>query len=578
LKVIDDVLGGGLVLQDFCPLAESLEWELGQTYWQERGSQAFSTDNVPFHPHNNGNASMQAAEVFFASVQAAERAGQLPEELFVLELGIGLGLFARYFLDAFRHLCDRAGADYYDRLCYVAADYSEQMLRDAERNKVFANHPGRYRLRVADALDPARLVLQDPDLRRLGPQPFRAVFLNYVLDCLPPAVVKLDGERLLLLHVQTCVPPGTDWSEFLDVSEGELRRLARSGEDRDRRALRQINHLLTSVYDYRPVEPEQVPYADFVAELARGVPGRPVIHNHGALRSLEALLRLLGRGGFILLSDYGWVKKLANDDFEHQRFAQATAVGLNFELLGTYFTQRGPGRWVEPPGPEDVVFARLLGEQLSDATLACFAEQFAAPRRAWLHEPVQRAQQWVEAGRVQAGLAEYREALARQPMNWALMNEVADLLNGSLKSPEAAVELTRAALALNPECSAHLYNTLADGLFSLGEVEEAHRATEKALAISPDDVQARYSLACLHAQAGELPAALERIAQGLALDRTGTFREHLLQKQADVLAVLDQQLARRSQGQANRVSRNGPPINAKADEKITARRPPAGHR
>jgi tetratricopeptide (TPR) repeat protein len=564
LKILDEALGAGLVLQDFRPLADSLDWELGQRYWHERGSHAFSSDKVPFVPNNDGNLSMQAAEVFFASLCEAERAGPLPEQLFVLELGIGLGLFARYFLDWFRHLCDRAGADYYDRLCYVAADCSEQMLLDVERNAIFANHPGRYRLRQADALDPARTLLQDPDIRRLGPQPFRAVFLNYVLCCLPPAVMKLDGETLQQLHVQTCLAPGTDWSEFLDVSADELRRLAGSRDEDDRRALRAINHLLTSVYDYRAVEPGQVPYADFVAGLARGVPGRPVIHNHGVIRSLEALLRLVAGGGFILLNDYGWVKELASDNFEHQRFAQTTAAGLNFELLRAYFTQQPSCQWVEPPGQEEVLYARLLGEQIPEATRAYFAEQFDPSRRLWRREPVQRAKQWVEVGRLQAALAEYREGLARQPLNWALMNEVAELLHGSLRSPEVALELTRAALALNPECSAELWNTMADCLFGLGQPEEARQATEKALAINPDDVQARYSLACLHARAGALPEALQHIAQGLGLDRTGTFRDALLQKQADVLGLLDEQRQRQEQGQANRVARDGPPNKPKA--------------
>ena len=37
----------------------------------------------------------------------------------VLELGIGIGLFARFFLDRFRELCACSGKDYYERLCYV---------------------------------------------------------------------------------------------------------------------------------------------------------------------------------------------------------------------------------------------------------------------------------------------------------------------------------------------------------------------------------------------------------------------------------------------------------------------------
>jgi hypothetical protein len=128
------------VVQDFRPLAESIEWELGQLYLRERGSNAFIRDPepVPFIVNNDGFLSVQAAEIFFASLLVAERDGELESDIFVLELGIGVGLFARFFLDAFRVLCARHGKDYYDRLCYVAADRSEKMLQDAARHGIFA--------------------------------------------------------------------------------------------------------------------------------------------------------------------------------------------------------------------------------------------------------------------------------------------------------------------------------------------------------------------------------------------------------------------------------------------------------
>src|SRR5436190_17367018 len=90
------------VIQDFVPLAESLEWRLGQEYLRQRGNKAFLSDAhpVPFVINNDGALSHSAAAVLFASLEAADQAGALPAELFVLELGIGVGLFARYFLDA----------------------------------------------------------------------------------------------------------------------------------------------------------------------------------------------------------------------------------------------------------------------------------------------------------------------------------------------------------------------------------------------------------------------------------------------------------------------------------------------
>ena len=35
------------VVQDFCPLAQSLEWELGQQYLRDRGNKAFISDASP---------------------------------------------------------------------------------------------------------------------------------------------------------------------------------------------------------------------------------------------------------------------------------------------------------------------------------------------------------------------------------------------------------------------------------------------------------------------------------------------------------------------------------------------------
>src|SRR5205085_6412480 len=94
------------VIQEFVPLAESLEWELGQQYLRERGNKAFISDTspVPFIVNNDGTLSQNAAALFFASLVEAEKIGPLEQNIYVLEIGVGVGLFARFFLDAFRRL------------------------------------------------------------------------------------------------------------------------------------------------------------------------------------------------------------------------------------------------------------------------------------------------------------------------------------------------------------------------------------------------------------------------------------------------------------------------------------------
>ncbi len=245
-QVLAHAQAGREIVQDFVPLANSLEWDLGQTYLRQRGNKAFLSDTspVPFVVNNDGTLSRNASEVFFASLVAAEEQGPLEDEIFVLELGIGVGLFARYFLDSLRSLCRQHRKDYYERLTYIAADRSERMLHDVLRHGVLAEHPGRYRVRQVDALHPETL-LGDVGFADVGhvfnvpgtgghvqnvPHSgrLRAVFLNYLLDCLPAAVLELDGDAVRQLCVRTCIARNVRLADDTDLTAEQLRERAQA--------------------------------------------------------------------------------------------------------------------------------------------------------------------------------------------------------------------------------------------------------------------------------------------------------------------------------------------------------------
>jgi tetratricopeptide (TPR) repeat protein len=135
-----------------------------------------------------------------------------------------------------------------------------------------------------------------------------------------------------------------------------------------------------------------------------------------------------------------------------------------------------------------------------------------------------------------------------------LMGEVARFLTFGLQSPPSGLRLAREALALNPACSAELWNTLGDALFALGRPGEAHHAFTRALRINPNDVRAHYNLTFVHLQKKDYPAALRTIAQGLALDGAGEYREGLLQKQSEVLGHLAARQRRDAQLLVNRTN------------------------
>src|SRR5438046_2826693 len=71
------------------------------------------------------------------------------------------------------------------------------------RHGVLAAPPGRYVVRQLDAMEPEKYLPGDALFRGHKGAPLRAVFLNYLLDCLPAAVLELDGEQVNELHVRT---------------------------------------------------------------------------------------------------------------------------------------------------------------------------------------------------------------------------------------------------------------------------------------------------------------------------------------------------------------------------------------
>jgi len=539
----DDVLrwaqSGREVVQDFVPLGESLEWELGQQYLRERGNKAFTSDAspVPFVINNDGSLSRQAAEVFFANCVSAEKAGTLERDVFVLELGIGVGLFARFFLDAFRDLCLERKKDYYERLCYIAADKSERMLLDVLRHGVLDDHPGKFRVRPVDAMAPEADLASDVLFRKHPDAPIRAVFLNYLLDCLPAASIEVDGDEVRQLCVRTCVARTVRLADSTDLTPQQLRQRSASKDAKSRQELLEVYGLFASEYDYRPVDPKTLPYGEFACETARRTSKR-LLHNYGAIRSLEKLLNLLTKDGFILINDYGQTQTARDDEFEHQRFSFATAVGLNFPLLRAYFEGPAQKHWVEPSGDARGIHSRLMGHRIDSETIAAFYGQFDDARHAWRQEPLEKARLCVRSGRFELASNFYREALKRQPYNWVLVNELSMFLTYQMHDPKSGIDMAKLALRINPSCSADLWSTLGDALYEFGRVAEAKSAYFKALDINASDVRARFNLAWVYAREKDFAAALVSIAEAIAADKSGQFRDRLLQKQQEVIAQL----------------------------------------
>jgi tetratricopeptide (TPR) repeat protein len=249
-------------------------------------------------------------------------------------------------------------------------------------------------------------------------------------------------------------------------------------------------------------------------------------------------------------------------DFEHQRFSLATFVGVNFAELETYFTEvRQPVcEWIEPMGQAGGIHSRLLTKQHLHQTAVRFLTRFGQGEHERLQQPVQRACQWLQVGRFELAAAEYQEAVQLQPYNLVLLNEIALFLIFSQREVKAGIDLAKLALAQNPRCSAELWNILGDGLFEWGRLAEARSAYQKAIAVNESDIRARYNLAWVSVRERDAAGALQVLAEAIALDKTGQYRERLLQKQQEALALLQARNQQEYLLLINLVSRHAPPV------------------
>jgi tetratricopeptide (TPR) repeat protein len=184
-----------------------------------------------------------------------------------------------------------------------------------------------------------------------------------------------------------------------------------------------------------------------------------------------------------------------------------------------------------------------------------FLQRFDGASQRALDDLEQEARQHAEAGRVDQAREAFDRALAARPRDWRLIGEVAEFVIRSAGDYEAGLRLAHTALALNPWYSVWLWNVIGDALFALDRFDEAHEAYMEARRIEPTDVRTSLNLAYTHGQFADFQQALTAIAEGLAFDKTGLFRQRLLEKQQHILTLAEQKWAADKEWEGRRMQR-----------------------
>jgi hypothetical protein len=148
-----------LYLEDFGPGAKSVIWSWNLFFWQHlnQWEQTFSGDYTKALPGGESDG-MNPEYVhdqvsgFVARLDELRQHNLLPDEIFVLEMGVGSGMQSKRWMDEFRKQSQNSRSIYYDRLRYIMSDFSQHIL-DHARPRV-QDHLEKVSLIPMNALDP----------------------------------------------------------------------------------------------------------------------------------------------------------------------------------------------------------------------------------------------------------------------------------------------------------------------------------------------------------------------------------------------------------------------------------------
>ena len=191
------------VLEPWLPGRDSCIWRFNALYWEalSRWEQAAGREYEQALPggKSEGRNTDMARELILELMRVwdeldARRA--LPEELYVVELGVGNGNQARAWLDTFLTVDRAHGRDYYRRLHYLMGDYSPHALQRARQ--AVAHHGSHVSALVMDATRP------QVTLGFLRGKAF-LVYISNVYDNLPTDEIAIIGGRPYLVEVRAYV-------------------------------------------------------------------------------------------------------------------------------------------------------------------------------------------------------------------------------------------------------------------------------------------------------------------------------------------------------------------------------------
>ena len=192
-------------LEDWVRPSKSVIWSFNRAYWRHLAAwdTTFQRDYAAALPGgtSDGYDAGFWHDQMITFVQTLDRLdawSELPDQINVLEFGVGNGRQAEVWLEQFAQICEQQGRDYVSRLRYLMADYSPHALHRATQRLT----------RYADIVDALELDFRNP-IHGLGHLRDRVLFAHTsnLYDNLPTDELMRVGELAYEPLVRASITP-----------------------------------------------------------------------------------------------------------------------------------------------------------------------------------------------------------------------------------------------------------------------------------------------------------------------------------------------------------------------------------
>ncbi len=514
--------GEWIPLEKFAPLPCCLEWRLSRQYWDLHGATAFFGGKVPYAAVNDGCLSADTARLL-----TEIRPSKNPGRVRLLEVGGGSGLFAKLFLDELRSLSPTL----YNATTYLWTDASPTMIQQAKANGIFADHARRVQTHL----------LPVPGLAGLGRKQqggFDLIIANYVLDSLPATVLRLSRGFMEELEVRTTLPAdlsparlrgltAREWKRRVDVSGGEDTELV------------ELYPWFSLECRYRRVNRRRFAFGSLIPQPSEKAPAH-WSHHEGIWTFLKEVMPLLRPGGGLLINDYGHFPMQQRGRIEaSQHFGGSLANGINFDELSALPQIARGWQTTAPETDARQLISRWIGRRSDEFSAGAFRSIFDGARRNRVLNLLHEAQERADEDRAEDARWLFWQAHQMAPRSWHVLERWASFCIARLRDFQSGHDLAAEGLRLHPR-NPTLWNLKGDALYELKRYPEAEVCYRRTLEINPREIRGRLNLAYVHLETGRCTEALTVLAEALALDHPGNFRDALMEKQRQVLARISQ--------------------------------------